>query len=241
MALAEEFKRQGNFLFKYRGILPLLILGISMGVYLIEVRNKGGNLLGANYWYTCLCVSLLGQLIRIFTVGFAAKNTSGRNTGNQLADELNTKGIYSIVRHPLYVGNFLMWLGLCMLTQNLWYTVAFVFIYWVYYERIMYAEEAFLTSKFGERYLSWSSQIPAFWPNLRLWKPATLTFNLMKVIQREKNGISALFIIFWLFNFIGNGWSNGMWFLSYNFWFYAMVISSAYYVLIKVLLKLKVF
>ena len=52
MALAEEFKRQGNFLFKYRGILPLLILGISMGVYLIEVRNKGGNLLGANYWYT---------------------------------------------------------------------------------------------------------------------------------------------------------------------------------------------
>ena len=179
--------------------------------------------------------------MRIFTVGFAAKNTSGRNTGNQLADELNTKGIYSIVRHPLYVGNFLMSLGLCMLTQNLWYTVAFVFIYWVYYERIMHAEEAFLTSKFGERYLSWSSQIPAFWPNLRLWKPTTLTFNLMKVIQREKNGISALFIIFWLFNFIGNGWSNGIWILSYNFWFYAMVISSAYYVLIKVLLKLKVF
>ena len=34
------------------------------------------------------------------------KNTSGRNTHDQVADSLNTSGIYSIVRHPLYVGNF---------------------------------------------------------------------------------------------------------------------------------------
>ena len=55
-----------------------------------------------------------------------------------------------------------MWLGLCLLTQNLWFTISFILIYWVYYERIMFAEEAFLTKKFGDTYLEWASRRPLF-------------------------------------------------------------------------------
>ena len=56
-----------------------------------------------------LAVSLLGEAIRIITVGHAPRNTSGRNTTEgQVADVINTSGIYSIIRHPLYVGNFLL-------------------------------------------------------------------------------------------------------------------------------------
>ncbi|NLL27934.1 MAG: DUF1295 domain-containing protein [Bacteroidales bacterium] len=43
---------------------------------------------------------------------FIPKGISGKNTEKQIADFLNTKGMYSIVRHPLYLGDFLMWLGL---------------------------------------------------------------------------------------------------------------------------------
>ena len=63
-------------------------------------------------------MSFFGLGIRVFTVGFTPKNTSGRNTAEQIADVLNTSGIYSMVRHPLYVGNFFMWLGIGLLTQN---------------------------------------------------------------------------------------------------------------------------
>ncbi|MGB8874133.1 MAG: hypothetical protein WCC75_12145, partial [Desulfobaccales bacterium] len=44
--------------------------------------------------------------------GLPPRGTSGRNTQGQVAETLNTTGIYSLVRNPLYLGNFLIWLGL---------------------------------------------------------------------------------------------------------------------------------
>ncbi|WP_417887675.1 hypothetical protein [Zunongwangia sp.] len=47
------------------------------------------------YELVCLSFSLLGLFIRIFTVGYTPKNTSGRNTTEgQLANEFNTTGMY---------------------------------------------------------------------------------------------------------------------------------------------------
>ena len=59
----------------------------------------------------CISVSFLGLFIRIVTVGRAPIGTSGRNTREQVANTLNTTGIYSLVRHPLYLGNYLVFLG----------------------------------------------------------------------------------------------------------------------------------
>ena len=60
-----------------------------------------------------LYIGLFGVLLRLYTVDFTPNNTSGRNTSEgQIADELNTTGLYSLTRNPLYVGNFFMWMGL---------------------------------------------------------------------------------------------------------------------------------
>ena len=72
-------------------------------------------------------------------------NTSGRNTSEgQVADTINQTGMYSMVRHPLYVGNFIMWLGIALFTASIWFVLLFIAVYWLYYERIMYAEEQFM-------------------------------------------------------------------------------------------------
>ena len=52
------------------------------------------------YNYFCLLVGLTGLFIRLHVVGHAAENTSGKK--NKKADQVNSTGIYSIVRHPLY-------------------------------------------------------------------------------------------------------------------------------------------
>lgn len=170
MALQEELERQGNFLFKYRGTLPivLLIVSIIFFSYVQYYNLEYDRLISYDiYQILALFIAFLGLAIRVFTVGYSAKNTSGRNTEQQIANTVNQTGIYSIVRHPLYLGNFLMWLAPALLVQNFWFIVAFIFIYWVYYERIMFAEEQFLRAKFGEVYLKWAEKTPAFIPSFK--------------------------------------------------------------------------
>ncbi|MFN5331908.1 MAG: methyltransferase family protein [Bacteroidota bacterium] len=206
MALQEELESQGNWLFRYRSFLPLLILVAGWGMYLRRVLHPEEFPLFVSkyelyYWIVAMAVGLLGLLVRVYTVGYSPKNTSGRNTKvGQVADVLNQTGIYSLVRHPLYLGNFLMWLGPALLTAHLWFVLSFCFLYWVYYERIMFAEEQFLRKKFGETYLQWSYRVPAFLPNFKNFVPTQVSFSWKKVLKKEKNGLSALFLIFCLFD-----------------------------------------
>lgn len=208
MALIEEFEKEGIWLFKYRSLLPIIILVIgSLLILRSEIYPGSFSLQDTSYeiYYEmfCLSVSLFGLGIRIYTVGHTPKNTSGRNTKQQIADTLNTSGIYSVVRHPLYLGNFFMWFGLAMLTGNVWFVFVFCFIYWLYYERIMFAEEQFLRRKFGTQYLDWSNNVPAFIPKFSKFSKSDLTFSWKKVLKQEKNGLAAIFLIFCMFDIAG--------------------------------------
>jgi len=167
-------------------------------------------------------------------VGHTPKNTSGRNTGKQIADTLNTSGIYSTVRHPLYVGNFFMWLGPALLTENVWFNVAFILFYWVYYERIMFAEEQFLRRKFGETYTKWAENTPAFIPSFKNFRKPNLPFSWKKVFKKEKNGFAAIFIIFCAFDVFAELLKG-----TNNFNIYLMVAAIASIVLYLILKALK--
>jgi len=203
MALQEEFETQGTFLFKYRGILPLIIIVVGLLVFL-ESRYRGisfdETIPFAVIELFCLLVCLFGLGIRAYTVGHTPANTSGRNTETQVADKLNTTGIYSTVRHPLYVGNFFMWLGIALLSENVWFVISFILFYWVYYERIMYAEEQFLRRKFGKVYTDWAAKTPAFIFSFKNWEKPSYSFSWKKVLKKEKNGLLAIFVMLLLFD-----------------------------------------
>ena len=196
MPLREEFENVGNWLFRWRSYLPIalalvLVLGLRENRLQHFMPSLGWTLL-------CFAVSWLGLTVRILTVGFTPKGTSGRNTLNQRADELNTSGIYSTVRHPLYLGNFLMWLGVAMYCQ-LWWLVSIVcLLFWLYYERIMFAEEEFLRRKFGEAYVKWGSQTPAFIPSFKNFRKPNLPFSTRNVLKREYSGLLGMIAAFGL-------------------------------------------
>ena len=238
MALQEELQEQGNFLFKYRSYFPILFLIISLIAYYVELDKDNQWIFSQNYWYFSLAVGLLGLIIRIFTVGYTPKNTSGRNTKEgQVADELNETGIYSLVRHPLYLGNYFMWLGVAMLVANPWFILAFTLTYWVYYERIMYAEEAFLRGKFEQKYLTWAADKPAFVPKIATPKTPKYPFSIKKVLKKEKNGLWALFGLFWLFDLLKNSLPQGKFVLLENFWFWGFCSTGVLYFILKFLKK----
>lgn len=243
MALQEELKTQGDFLFKHRSYLPLIILIVGLGVFMqteyYEIEGPE-NWFEESYEFLCLAICFFGLFIRVITVGHTPKNTSGRNTKQgQIADVLNTTGMYSIVRHPLYVGNFFMWLGVAMLSENLWFIIAFVLFYVFYYERIMYAEESFLRQKFGDSYLEWAKKVPAFIPSFKNYQKSSNSFNIKKVLKKEKNGLTAIFLLFWLFESVGEIVEEKRLIFEFNFWFYAALIALVVYLILKIMKKSK--
>jgi protein-S-isoprenylcysteine O-methyltransferase Ste14 len=153
MPLVEEFERSGTWLFRWRSYLPL----VAVGLFLVALRGyvyPGGNQLADRLWeIACIAVSLLGLAVRALTAGYAPRGTSERCTRRQIAAQLNTKGPYSVVRHPLYFGNSLLGLGVFSFFQNWWLVATYVLVFTIYYERIMFAEEKFLRDAFGEEYL----------------------------------------------------------------------------------------
>jgi protein-S-isoprenylcysteine O-methyltransferase Ste14 len=199
MALREEFVRSGNWLFRRRSYLPLLLFIPT----LLSMRHfaypDGRHMLDRLWEAFCLLLSLGGLGIRAAVVGHTPEGTSGRNTRDgQVASELNTTGLYSVVRHPLYVGNFLMWYGVALFARSWWLAAFTPLVFWLYYERIMFAEEEFLRGKFGTAYLEWAERTPAFLPRLSTWQAPSLPLSIRTILKREYSGIFAIVASFTL-------------------------------------------
>ena len=209
MALQDEFERSGNWLFRWRSYLPLMMIGI----FLLALRGyeyPGHNEELDHLWeLLCLLVSFFGLGIRILTVGHTPKGTSGRNTKKQVADTLNTKGMYSIVRNPLYLGNFFMGLGIALFAHLWWLTIIYLLVFWLYYERIIFAEEAYLRNKYGNEYLEWANSTPAFLPKLSKYQKADLPFSLRNVLKREYNGFFAVIVVMFILETVGEIYAEG--------------------------------
>jgi protein-S-isoprenylcysteine O-methyltransferase Ste14 len=212
MALIHSFEKSGNFLFKYRGQLPVLLFIVAIPtIYITETKNiVDSYILNNLLTFLAFGLSFLGLAIRAYTVGTSHKNTSGRNTSaGQVADVLNTTGIYSMVRNPLYLGNYFMWIGIVVYVFNFWFVLVVTLLFWLYYERIIFAEEQFLIQKFGNTYVDWSIKTPAFLPNRKNFKKSTIQFSWITVLRREYGGVSASILCFLFIDFCRELFSAG--------------------------------
>ncbi|MDD5492544.1 MAG: isoprenylcysteine carboxylmethyltransferase family protein [bacterium] len=204
MALREEMARTGNWLFKWRSYLPLLIIILI----LLAIRDSHYAVLDQasdrRWEMLCLLVSLIGLGIRMAAAGYVPGGTSVRETKEQVADELNTNGVYSVVRNPLYLGNFVIWFGMSLLLREWWFSVTIVLIFWLYYERIIFAEEEFLREKFGPAFMQWAAHTPAFIPCLKNWQKPGMPFSFLTVLRREMSSFFAIISSFMIIELIGD-------------------------------------
>ena len=145
-----------------------------------------------------------------------------------------------MVRHPLYVGNFFMGLGVAMLSYNFLFVIIYILLFWVYYERIMFAEESYIRSKFSGAMEEWLSKTPTFIPSFSNFKRPNSSFNWKKIIRQEKNGFVAAFAIFWMAYTLKRVMVDASPIFEFNFYSIGLITSVVCYGLIKILTKRKV-
>lgn len=94
MLLKDAMQKQGEWLFRWRSFLPLVLLPAV--ILAASESHAFERWLGhplEDFWELfCLTVAISGLAVRIVTVGSVPRGTSGRNRDRQRADVLNTTG-----------------------------------------------------------------------------------------------------------------------------------------------------
>ena len=74
-----------------------------------------------------------------------------------------TTGVFSIVRHPIYLSSILLYLGFILLSLSLLSTLVW-FIIIIFYYMISRYEEKLLTQRFGSAYEEYKKKVPMLLP-----------------------------------------------------------------------------
>jgi protein-S-isoprenylcysteine O-methyltransferase Ste14 len=100
-----------------------------------------------------LSLIAIGATFRLAALGCIRKN-----------EEVETVGVYSMCRHPLYLGSLLLLAGFLIL-MNDWPLFAVALTYFtVFYAAAIIREERFLSQKFPEAYARFRESTPALIP-----------------------------------------------------------------------------
>jgi protein-S-isoprenylcysteine O-methyltransferase Ste14 len=203
--VAEKTVADGRWLFQWRSLVPVALLPIAI-VALPDAAATAERIGDAGcraVQWIALSIALLGLAVRCATVAFAPDGTSSRDTRALRAPSLNTSGLYSIVRHPLYLGAGMMWVGIAMSLGVWWVVVTVSMAFWLYVERLMIAEETFLEATFADEFAFWVSHTNAVVPRLSNWRPPLGTFQL-KRLSSEHNGLLTVGIAFPVLQYLVN-------------------------------------
>jgi len=105
---------------------------------------------------------IAGELFRIYSVSFigSISRTRSSNTGSNLIKE----GPFGWMRNPLYVGNFVIVVGVSTFGGIGWLVLITAIACAVQYFFIVNYEEATLIKKFGDEYNDYRKEVPAWLP-----------------------------------------------------------------------------
>ena len=121
--------------------------------------------------YSTLSLETISNMVRL-VIGFPiliisgifAKFGLGIIFGEvRLKPEIIEKGVFKIVRHPIYLGSILLYLGLTILTCSIVSAVLWIIIVIFYYYISKY-EEKLLLEEFGTDYKNYMARVPMLIP-----------------------------------------------------------------------------
>ena len=174
----------GNFFFKIRSFTPIPFI-FALLYFAKPV------------WHTIavgMPFIVIGELLRIWAVGYAGASTRARTLG--AARDLVTTGPYGYVRNPLYLGNFLLSLGVCLVANVYWLVAILVIGYFFQYLPIIALEEAYLLESCGSVYQVYRERVPRFIPQFHSYPDASPhDFSFARALKSEKRTLTAIICV----------------------------------------------
>lgn len=218
----------GNFLFHYRnGLFPLVYLLLFFQSPPLLPDYRLAALLGA-------LVALVGQSLRGVTIGLEYIIRGGRER-QVYAEHLVQGGLFSHCRNPLYVGNFLILLGVGIASNSILFLGAGIPFFIFAYTAIIAAEENFLRNKFGREFEDYCARVNRLVPKLSGLR-RTLTgmrFNWRRLITAEY-GATYIWLAAICLVTLKNLWLSGQYdtqpAMVRNLWLLFALVSVAYVV-----------
>ena len=175
----------GQFFFKYRDyVFPVVFISCSLVTK--PSFPMGSKTLDLGLDLVGVCLAIFGQLLRALTVGYEYIKRGGMNK-QVFADRLVTGGMFAHSRNPLYLGNFLIFLGLaCVFNSPAVYIIGIPFFVFAY-ACIIAAEEDFLRHKFGAEYEDYCKRVNRLWPNWKGYQTTVegMSYNWKRFINKD--------------------------------------------------------
>ena len=163
---------------------------ILVSVFCLETSSNSIIPYASNF---AISLILLGLATRMYASGFVLKNK-----------ELSTTGPYAFVRHPLYTGNIMILIGLCLINGFFWsFVTAFIFL-WFYYPTAIEYEDRKLKSLFPDTWEEWASITPALMPKMdlngKIFSRLDLrSWSLKKSLVANYEPVIVVYVLVWVF------------------------------------------
>jgi len=185
-----------KWLFKYRSYTPIPFL-----IVMAYVAHPTVSSIVIGF-----CCVMAGEFTRLWGVSYAGSET--RTTGDVGASYLVTKGPFSYVRNPLYLGNMLIYFGFGLMAGSQILALIGLIYFLFQYSLIVSLEEESLFGKFPEEYIRYFKAVPRFLPSYKKYagpmhpQPEIDCKNGLKSERRtlQAIGIVTLFLLtIWYF------------------------------------------
>lgn len=131
----------------------LLLRGLNIRVYRIFAS--------AGYIDSIALVFLILGTAILFLSTFKLKSDLVFGLSSSGEHKLQTNGIYSLSRHPFYLGFIFILFSSCLLTPHYLNILAFAGA-WVIHHFIMIKEEEFLSRQYGDEYLQYTKKVKRY-------------------------------------------------------------------------------
>ena len=143
---------------------------------------------------------LLGQIIRVSARGYKAEHS-------QDSQALIQGGPYQVVRNPMYLGIFLIGLGVVLAIFRWWAVVVFVAVFIIRYILLIHKEEKKLYAMFPQAYPEYCQEVPRIFPALSsIIKLDIIEYLPIKIIWFKKEIGSILTLL--LLTLLVESWKN---------------------------------
>jgi protein-S-isoprenylcysteine O-methyltransferase Ste14 len=146
------------------------MLPLAFAFWLLWTRARPGALLGGTIVPPSDALYFAGAVLVAIGLAFAirARHYLGRNWSGVVTlkhdHELIRGGPYRLVRHPIYTGLLLAFVGSAIALDQ-WRGIAAVAIAWLALWAKLRVEERFMIERFGDAYRRFRAEVPALIPN----------------------------------------------------------------------------